>query len=227
VVGRELGRTVAHLLADPVHRRDRHLAAEGLARDRLAARREHADGAADRRRQGAYHLVEAALVQHEPLEALVDGDAALEDLVLLVDEPRERLLRQRDEGQLVRDLEDGEADGGGLLHKRGRQCIVVEASAEPETCEVAPRQEPHELALPGVALELDAGGQQELAAREPWGGVGQLGDVDPANRGIGAVAAHRELETHLRDESPNGEHHSTCGRAPASLSAGRSAPRRR
>ena len=96
---------------------------------------------------------------------------------------------------------------------------MVEAGAEAEPRQVAPRQEPHELALAGGAVELDAGGEQELPAREPRGRVGKLGDVHPAHRGIGAVPADRELEAHLRDESSDGEHQGTLAGAPVPLSA--------
>jgi hypothetical protein len=153
----------------------------------------------------------------------VDRDAALQNLVLLVHETREGLLRERDERQLVRHLEHGKADGARLLDERARELVVIEARAEPEPCQVAPRQQPHELALACVALELDPRRQKQLAARQPGGRVGQLRDVHPANRGVGSVTAHRKLEAHLRDESSNGEHHSPVG-APTLLSGERSAP---
>ena len=86
--------------------------------DRLAAGREHAHRAAGRRGQRAHHLVEPALLEHEPLEPLVDRDAALEHLVLLVHQPRERLLGDRDERQLVGHLEHREAERGRLLDER-------------------------------------------------------------------------------------------------------------
>jgi hypothetical protein len=145
----------------------------------------------------------------------VDRDAALEHLVLLVHEACERLLRERDEGQLVRHLEDRERELARLLEERLRQRVVVEAGAEAEPGEVMPRQGPHELALALVGVELDPGRQQQLAARQPRRGIGQLGDVDPANRRIGAVLACRELEPHLGREPSNGEHR---------ISGARSAP---
>ncbi len=142
---------------------------------------------------------------------------ALQHLVLLVHQPRERLLRQRDERQLVRHLEHREVELAGLLEERLRQLLVIEAGPEPEPGELVARQQPHELALAFLAAELDARGEQELAAGQPRGRVRQLGDVHPPHRRVRAVAARRKLEAHLGDEAPNGEH----------LSAGRSCPRRR
>ena len=117
-----------------------------------------------RRGQGAHHLVQPALLEHDPLEPLVDRDAALEHLVLLVHEPRERLLGERDERQLVGHLEDREPERGRLVHEARRQRVVVEAGAEPEAGQVPTAQQPHELALAFLGLELDAGGQEQLPA---------------------------------------------------------------
>src|SRR5262245_30917544 len=83
-----------------LRRRLGDLAADGLRRERVAAARGHADRPPGGCRQRAHDLVEPALLEHEPLEPLVDRDPPLEHLVLLVHEPGERLLRQRDEGQL-------------------------------------------------------------------------------------------------------------------------------
>jgi hypothetical protein len=51
---------------------------------------------------------------------------------------------------------------------------VIEAGAETESRQMVPGQEAHELALALVAVELDARGQQELAARQPGRRVGKL-----------------------------------------------------
>ena len=74
----------------------------------LAAGVEHHRAAADRRGDLARDLVEAAALQDEPLEALVDRDPAGEHVVLLVDQPAEGRLGDRDERGLVRNLEDRE-----------------------------------------------------------------------------------------------------------------------
>jgi hypothetical protein len=147
----------------------------------------------------------------------VDRDAALEHLVLLVHELREGLLRERYERELVWHLEHREAALAGLLHERGRQLLVVEARAEAKSRQMVPGQQAHELALALVRVELDAGGQQELTARQPGRRVGKLGDVYPADRRVGARVARRELEPHLGHEPSYGEH---------AISGGRSAPRR-
>ena len=135
---------------------------------------EHVDRAAGGRRQRAHQLVEPALLEHEPLEPLVDRDAALQDLVLLVHEARERLLGDRDERQLVGHLEHREAQPARLLHERGRQLGVLEPGPEAEPGEVAARKQPHELALALGAVELDARRQQKLPARQPGRRVEEL-----------------------------------------------------
>ena len=77
---------------------------------RTSPRRVEDDRAsADRRGDLLRHLVEAATLQDQPLEALVDRDPAGEHVVLLVDQAAEGSLGDRDERGLVRDLEDREA----------------------------------------------------------------------------------------------------------------------
>ena len=60
----------------------RNVAGERLA----AARRARSTAPPIGRERRAHHLVEPALLEHQPLEAALEGDAALEHLVLLVDE---------------------------------------------------------------------------------------------------------------------------------------------
>ena len=176
------------------------------------------DRAADGRGERAHDLVEPALLEHEPLEPLVDRDAALEHLVLLVHEPRERLLGERDEGQLVRaPRTPGSRARAPPRRARPGSSVVVEAGAEPEPGQVVPGEQPHELALALLGVELDAGREQQLAARQPGRRIGQLRDVHPADRGVGAVLAGRKLEAHLGRRGP--------GRSAASaVSVGRSGP---
>ena len=66
-------------------------------------------GPADQPGERADDPVEAALGEHDALQALLRGDRPAQQRVLLVDQPRERLLGDRDERQLVRDLEQREA----------------------------------------------------------------------------------------------------------------------
>ena len=198
------------------------LAPEQLRGDRLPAPGEHGHGAAGRRGERAHDLVEPALLEHDPLEPLVDRDPALEHLVLLVDEPRERLLGDRDERQLVGDLEDGEAGGLRLLDDRLRHVLVVEAGPEAEPGEMAVGQQPDELALARLVVELDARRQQQLTARQPRRRVRQLRYVHPPNRRIGTVLAGRELQAHLGDEAAYGEHQWRTIRSQASVRTERS-----
>jgi hypothetical protein len=136
----------------------------------------------------------------------VDGDATLEHLVLLVHQSGEGLLGQGDEGQLVGHLEDREAELARLLEQRGGQGVEVEAGTEAEAGQMAPGQQPHELALALLGVELDSGGQQQLTAGQPRRGIRQLRDVDPADRSVGSLSAGCQLEAHLCDKAPNGEH---------------------
>ena len=208
-----------HLLAHLLHRLVGQLAPERLRGDRLAAAREHAHRAAGRGGQRAHHLVEAALLEHQPLEPLVDRDAALEHLVLLVHEPRERLLGERDERQLVRHLEHREVELRRLLDERRRA-----ASRGRSRCRTrarpggGPASSRTNSRWRSSVSSWMPGRQQELAARQPGRRVGQLRDVHPADRRVRAVLARRELEPHLGREPSYGEH---------GISGGRSAPRPR
>jgi hypothetical protein len=85
------------------------LAAERADRPRVAAAVEDERGPADEVRERADDRVQAALGEHDPLKALLRGDRALQQRVLLVDQPGKRLLGEGDERQLVRDLEQREA----------------------------------------------------------------------------------------------------------------------
>ncbi len=216
MVGRELGRlrrialgrsrARAHGRAQRLHRGLGDGPAERALGHDVAARVEHQHGAADRRRQRAHQLVEPALLEHQPLQALVDGDPALEHLVLLVHQPRERLLGDGDERQLVRHLEDREAQRAGLVDQRLGNRVVLEPGAEAHAGQVVVAEPARELALALRARELQPGGQDQLAARQPRRGVGQLGDVDPAHGRLGGLRAARELQTHLVDEGAEREH---------------------
>ena len=88
-------RALTQLGADGGQRVVGQLAPEDVQRLRLAAAVEDHDRAADQRRERRGDRVEAALGEHDPLQALLDGDRALQQRVLLVDQPRERLLGDR------------------------------------------------------------------------------------------------------------------------------------
>src|ERR687895_1425148 len=85
---------------------------------------------------------------------------------------------------------------------------MIESRAEAEPREVTTGEEADELALALLAVELDAGREEQLPTREPGRRIGELRDVHPANGGVGSVLAHREVEAHLGDEAANGEHRS-------------------
>ena len=217
VVGRELGRLGGRPRPSPsasAHAPARSALDRGLG-DRpaeralghdLAARVQHQHRASDRRRQRARHLAEPPLLQHQPLQALVGGDPALEHLVLLVHQPPERLLGDGDERQLVRHLEHREAQRAGLVHQRLGDRVVLEAGAEAHAGQVVVAEPARELALALGAGELQPGGQDQLAARQPRRGVVQLADVHPADRRLGGLRAAHQLQTHLVHEGPEREH---------------------
>ena len=168
------------------------------------AAREHAHGAAGRGGERAHHLVEPALLEHQPLEPLVDRDAALEHLVLLVHEPRERLLGDRDERQLVGHLEHREAELVAPPSTQRRRAASRGRSPVPKPSPARwwPASSRTNSRWRSSRVELDAGRQQQLAARQPRRRVGQLRDVHPAHRRVRAVLARRELEPHLGRRGP-------------------------
>ena len=129
----------------------RQLTARGVLDDRHAA---------DRRRDRSQDRLQPPSLDHQPFQTLVHLGGALQDRVLLVDQPREGSLRDRDERHLVGDLEHGHAALFGLVQERLRQSLVLEARAQPEPGHVALGQPGKEAALPRGPLELDPGRQQ-------------------------------------------------------------------
>ena len=83
---------------------------------------------------------------------------------------------------------------------------MVEAGAEPEAGQVMLGQPGDELALLLRRVELDAGGEDELASRQPRGWVDQLGDVHPADGGLGCLLACQQLQVDVLDEPLDCEH---------------------
>ena len=115
----------------------------------------------------AHDLVEPALLEHEPLQPLVDRDAALEHLVLLVHQPRERLLGDRDERQLVGHLEQREAERARPPPPSPAGSVVVleaGAEAEPGQVVVAPAAA---RTRAGCVVGRRAGCRSSAAARRP------------------------------------------------------------
>jgi hypothetical protein len=123
--------------------------------------------------------------------------AALKSVVLLVDQLRERLLGDRDERHLVRDLEQRELQLLRLRDQRPRQAVVLEPRPQPHPGEAVLREQADELALGLGGLELEAGGEQQLPARQPRRRVLDLGDMHPADLPSGRALAGGELQVQL------------------------------
>ena len=189
--GMAVGGVPERLLADAADRVGGELAAEAAAGEPLAAAVEDRDGAADCRGDRRGDLLQPALLQDQPLEPALHRDAALQHLVLLVDEAGEGLLGDRDERGRVGDLEEREVALLGLVDERLRQSLVAEAGAEAEPGEVAVGEDADEGALLGGVVERDPGGQHQLAAGEPRRRVLELGDVDPPHRRRRGLARRR------------------------------------
>ena len=220
-MGGDEGVTVADVaerfLADRADRVGGELAAEAAPGEALAAAVEDGDGAADRGGDRRRDLLQAALLQDQPLQPSLHGDAALQNLVLLVDEAGEGFLGDRDERRRVGDLEQREVPLLGLLDQRFRQFAVAEAGAEAEPGEVAVGEQADEGALLGGAVERDPGAEHQLAAGEPGGRVLELGDVDPSHRRSSRSGAGREIEVELIEQALDGEqsdsYRTTCSQA--------------
>ena len=123
-------------LADRADRLGGELAAEAAPGEPLAAAVEDRHRAADRGGDRRDDLLQAALFEDQALEPALHRDAALQHLVLLVDEAGEGLLGDRDERRRVGDLEEREVALLRLVDQRFRQFFVVEAGAEAEPGEV-------------------------------------------------------------------------------------------
>ena len=125
---------------------------------------------------------------------------------MLVDEVREGLLGDGDERHLVGHLEEREAElVGGLDHRLGHR-RVGEAGAEAEAGQPVAGEPRDVLALGVGALELEAGGQQQLAARQPRRRIDDLGDVDPADRAVDARLTRHEPDVEVAQEITQGQH---------------------
>ncbi len=157
-------------------------------------------GAADQGRERGQDGLEALLLQHDLGELLVDGQAALQERVLLVDDLGRHRLGDGQERHVIRHLEKREPVLLGDLDQRGRHLVEAEARAEAEAGDVVVDESldlRHLLLL--VADEAVAGGEQELAALEPLGGVGDLADVDPADGVAGGLVTGQESQVELGD----------------------------
>ena len=156
--------------------------------------------AADQGRERREDGLEALLFEHDLGELLVHREAALQKRVLLVDDLRGHRLGDGDERHVVRHLEQRETVLLGDLDERRRHLVEAEAGAEAEPGEVVVDEQLELLDLPVLrADEAVAGGEEELAALEPLGRVGDLGDVHPAHRVAGGLGAGQQSEVQVGD----------------------------
>ena len=122
-------------------------------------------------------------------EPLVHLERAFDPRQLLVRELRRDRLRQRDERHVVGDRDQREAHLLGLVGERRGRLGPAEADAEGQAREPVLGESAHVLALrPRELADAEPGRDQKLTALEPRRRVGQLRDVDPANR---VVASRR------------------------------------
>ena len=180
----------------------------GLAEHHAVEVEEHRRAADEGRERGEDGL-EALLFEHDLGELLVHGQAALEQGVLLVDDLRGHRLGDGDERHVVRHLEQGEAVLLGHADQGRRHLVEAEAGAEPEAGDVVVDEhlEERDLVL-FLGREPVPGGEQQLPALEPAGGVGDLGDVHPAHgvaRGLGA-REQAQVEVGNLEDVLNGDH---------------------
>src|SRR6185503_13400348 len=130
----------------------------------------------------------------------------------------------RDERGRVGHLEEREVAFLRLVDQGFGQLVVGEAGAEAEPGEVVVGEPADEGPHLARRVERYAGGQHQLAAREPRGRVLELGDVDPAHRRLRCAAPGREVEAEFVEQALDGEHPGTYRRIrrPASPSTSRS-----
>ncbi len=83
--------------------------------------------------------------------------------------------------------------------------VVGEAGAEPEPGELVGGEPLDVLALGRGLGELEAGGEQQLAAGQPWRRVDDLGDVDPAHGAAGAGLARHDAHREVAEQVTQGE----------------------
>ncbi len=157
----------------------------------------------------------------ERLRQDVAGHVALEHFVALVQELRERALGDRDEGQLVGNLEHGKRALARLGEQGRRQPLVREARAEAEARDLVLVQTRDQLALGLRAIQLHARRQQQLAPAQPRRRIDQLGAVHPADGRLRRFVAARQLKPELDDQALDSELQLPT-RSDASLSTGRS-----
>ena len=107
---------------------------------------------------------------------------------LLVRQLSRDRLRQGDEGHVVRHRDQWKADPLSLVGERCGRFRPAEADPEREARQPVLREPAHVLALrPGELADSETGRDQQLAALEPRRRIGQLRDMDPANRVVASA----------------------------------------
>lgn len=185
-------RAVAQLGADGGDRVRVEVAAERVQSLELAAAVRDERGAADERGDRGDDGVEPAFAEHDLLEALLGGDRATQERVLLVHEPCERPFGDRDERRVERHLVQREAACFGGVDGGLRHLLVAEPGAVAEPGEAVVGEARDVLTLGLRAVERHAGGEQQLAAGEELRRVRELGDVDPPHGRVEPLLAGEE-----------------------------------
>ena len=189
--------------------REGELASRVPLADRVAVVVDEAEAAAQPLAQDAQERLDAEAVQHRRSKSLVHLEGLGEALQLLVRQVRERRLRDRDERDVVRHGEHRETEPVGFADERLRNLVEAEPEAEAERRQpvLGEAGDVLDLALRRLA-DAESRGQQQLAAFEPRGRVGELGDVEPADLASESVrtGAHVEAESGDRRDLSDGQH---------------------
>ena len=175
-----------------------HLPAVGGLAQNEAVKVEQHGRAADEGRQRREDRVETLLLEHDLGELLVHREAALQQRVLFVDDLRRDGLADGDERHVVGHLEDGEVVLLRDADERFGDLVETEPGADAQTGQVVVDEalEPGDLLLLGAHHAVTRA-QQQLAALEPLGGIGDLGDVHPPDRVAHCLRARQQLEVEI------------------------------
>ena len=153
--------------------------------------------------------LQAFLFEDDLGELLVDRERALQKRVLFVDDLRGDGLGDGDERDVVGHLEQRKVVLSASATMAVGHGLEAEAHAEAEAREIGVDQALQHGELFGLAVdEREPRREQQLAALEPAGGVGHLGDVHPAHRVADRLLARAELEVETGDleDVLNGDH---------------------
>src|SRR5947207_11055164 len=96
----------------------------------------------------------------------------------------------------------------GCSEQRSGHLRMAETGPDAESSQLVTCETSDKLALALGAVELHAGRQQHLTARQPLRRVKQLGDVDPADWLLEARLTRKDRKLEPLDEVPDDEHRS-------------------